>query len=435
MLEAPLLAFILAYLVRYYNTDIHNTIGYIFRENSNLVAYMFMAVVVALFVGMTVSAEEIIRDQKIRKRESFLNLSKLSYLSSKILIMFTISAIQMFTFVVIGNWILGIKDMYFAYWFLLFTTACFANMLGLNVSNTFNSVVTIYISIPFLLIPQLLLSGVIVKFDKLNPSITSQKHVPIVGELMTSRWAFEALAVYQFKNNKFEQNFYEYDKDLSIAGFRKNFWLSEMRKKLGIIENNLNGKKDEKEISDALLLLKNEIEKEELHTPKIKFEYKDFLTPEKIDKKTIQALKKHFQLLNKYYIKKYNRALDKKDETIVALQKDLGKEAFNKLKDEYENDNLSDLLRNRSEINKIIEVDHELIQRTDPVFLDPDHFRAHFYAPRKLFMNRYYETYWFNNLIVWIFSIILMFTLYFDTFKHMLDGIGKLFERISPPKR
>jgi hypothetical protein len=36
-------------------------------------------------------------------------------------------------------------------------------MLGLNISSAFNSAVTIYISIPFLIIPQLLLAGVVVK--------------------------------------------------------------------------------------------------------------------------------------------------------------------------------------------------------------------------------------------------------------------------------
>jgi ABC transport system ATP-binding/permease protein len=162
LLEAPLLAFILSYLVRYYNTDTTNKIGYIFRENENMPAYLFMAVVVALFIGLTVSAEEIIRDRKIQKRESFLNLSRISYLFSKITIMFVLSAIQTFTFVLVGNMILGIKGMYFDYWMVLFSTSCFANMLGLNISSAFNSAVTIYILIPFLLIPQLLLSGVIV---------------------------------------------------------------------------------------------------------------------------------------------------------------------------------------------------------------------------------------------------------------------------------
>jgi ABC transport system ATP-binding/permease protein len=144
-LEAPLLAFILAFLVRYYNTDEFLHHGYIFGENENVPAYLFMAVVVALFIGLTVSAEEIIKDRKIRKREKFLNLSNSSYLMSKVVILFVLSAIQTLMFVLIGNSILGIKAMWFDYWLVLFSVSCFANMLGLNVSSAFNSAITIYI--------------------------------------------------------------------------------------------------------------------------------------------------------------------------------------------------------------------------------------------------------------------------------------------------
>ena len=125
-LEAPLLALILAYLVRFFSADAENLKGYIYRDNENIPAYIFMAVVVALFIGLTVSAEEIIRDRKIRKRETFLNLSKGSYLWSKIVIMFVLSAIQTLTFVVIANSILGIKGMYTDYWLVLFSASCFA---------------------------------------------------------------------------------------------------------------------------------------------------------------------------------------------------------------------------------------------------------------------------------------------------------------------
>jgi len=86
-----------------------------------------------------VSSEEIVKDRKILKRESFLNLSWLSYLNSKILIMFLISAIQTVSFVLIGNVILGIRGMALSYWLILFSTSCFANLLGLNISSAFNS--------------------------------------------------------------------------------------------------------------------------------------------------------------------------------------------------------------------------------------------------------------------------------------------------------
>ena len=84
-LEAPVLAFILAFIIKYSNTEVGDG-EYIFRSNENLTAYIFMSVIVALFLGLTVAAEEIIRDRKILKREKFLNLSRGSYLFSKIFI-------------------------------------------------------------------------------------------------------------------------------------------------------------------------------------------------------------------------------------------------------------------------------------------------------------------------------------------------------------
>lgn len=157
-----------------------------------------MAVIVALFIGMSISAEEIIKDRKILERESFLNLSWFSYLNSKIFWVFLLSAVQMISFVIIGNLILEINGMTLSFWLILFSSACFANMLGLFISSAFNSVVTIYILVPFLLIPQLLLGGVVVKFDELHDSVTDKVYVPLAGDLMASRWAFEALSVEQF---------------------------------------------------------------------------------------------------------------------------------------------------------------------------------------------------------------------------------------------
>ena len=79
------------------------------KERDNFPAFMLMSIIVALFMGLTVSAEEIIRDRKILKRESFLNLSWNSYLLSKLIILFAISAIQTFTFVLLGHLILEIE--------------------------------------------------------------------------------------------------------------------------------------------------------------------------------------------------------------------------------------------------------------------------------------------------------------------------------------
>jgi len=429
-LEAPLLAFILAYLVRYYNTDVDTSKGYVFGENENVPAYMFMSVVVALFIGLTVSAEEIIRDKKIRKRESFLNLSKGSYLWSKIFIMFVLSAIQTLTFVVVGNSVLGIRGMYTDYWMVLFTTSCFANILGLNISSAFNSAVTIYILIPFLIIPQLLLAGVVVKFDKLNPTLSKQGSVPISGEIMASRWAFEALAVNQFKENGYEKNFYKYDKTISVAQYKKDYWMPKLESKLTKIDNELKAGKSRENVEDDINLLHNEIEKENRYTKKIKCHVLPQINTKEYNSDVVRGIKDYIKILRDHYISLQNNAFKKLDAVKVNMQKTPeDKEKFIALMANCDNDNLNNLVKNAGELNRCIEKDGKLIQQIDPIFEDPTDSklgRAHFFAPRKNFMGSYFSTYGFNMCVIWLMSIILIATLYFDVFKKILDGLGNL---------
>ncbi len=436
-IEAPLLAFILAFLVRYFNTDAENNKGYIFRENENVPAYMFMSVVVALFIGLTVSAEEIIRDRKIRKRESFLNLSKSSYLWSKIIIMFSLSAIQTLTFVIVGNSVLGVKGMYTDYWLVLFTTSCFANMLGLNISSAFNSAVTIYILIPFLIIPQLLLAGVVVKFDKLNPLLAKQGGVPIVGEMMASRWAYEALAVNQFKENKYEKHFYRYDKSISVASYKKDFWRQKIQAKVNKIESGLKEGMAITRYEEDLSLLRTELTKEHKIFKNIKADFLPKVNSKDFDSKVSKGIYDYLEALKERYNNIDKKARKEADELTIKLKKETD---IVVLRDDYENDYLSQAVRNANDISgeKSLEKDGRLIQTVDPIFSDPSESKlgsAHFYAPRKNVFGTYYSTFWFNICVIWLMSISLMVTLYFDVFKKVLDFFGYIFTLFVKKKK
>ncbi|MCE9538332.1 MAG: ATP-binding cassette domain-containing protein, partial [Bacteroidetes bacterium] len=415
LLEAPLLALILATLIKYYK----NNQNYLFSDNKNMPAYIFMCVIVSLFIGLTVSAEEIIRDRKILKRESFLNLSKGSYLTSKILILFFISAIQTITFVLIGNYILEIKGMYLDYWMVLFTASCFANMLGLNISSAFNSAVTIYILIPFLLIPQILLSGVIVKFEELNPKISSQSVVPFSGEIMTSRWAFEALAVNQFVNNKYEKQIYKYEKEISNASFKKVYWFSKMNDLVDALKN-------KKEFTLNLEILKHEINREMKAIPEIIFPSFNKMEVGNIDEDLINEVKDYLVKVKEHYSQKYERAVKSKDEWMGGFQEnDLRKAEYQELLGNYQNSKIEDLLKNAgSDLDEIIESDGKLIATGDPIYRDgsKDHFiRSHFFSPTKNVFGSLYSTYWVNIGVIWGMSLLLWFTLYFDVLRKILN--------------
>jgi ABC-type multidrug transport system ATPase subunit len=441
LLEAPLLAFILAYFIKFVNLDLSNKVGYTYRENENIIIYMFMAVVVALFIGLTVSAEEIIRDRKIQKRESFLNLSKGSYIWSKIIIMFSLSAIQAFLFVLVGNYVLEIQGMTFQYWVLLFSAFCFANMLGLNISSSFNSAVTIYILIPILIIPQLLFSGVMVKFDKLNPIITSQSVVPAIGDMMASRWAFEALAVKQFKENKFNKKTYKYDKAIHIATYKKDYWIIDMAKKIDFCEANYNKPESKQEVIAALAMFQNELKKElsVLGNEKLKVDGMNNLNIGSFSPAVANEMRDFVSnTLRTVYLNNFKRATDLKEKEVTKMNKDSASRArYLKDKDDYENESLSDLVTNRNTPYRILDLNGAFVQKIDPIYLDPvdsDVGRAHFFAPRKKFFGKYYDTYWVNICVIWLMSITLAITLYFDVLKNLINGLGNLFGRFSRKK-
>jgi len=426
LLEAPLLALLLSYIIRYYNVDVSsNESGYIYSDNSNMPVFIFMSVIISIFVGLTVSAEEIFRDRKIRKREKYLNLSWGSYLFSKVAILMFLSAIQAVLFVVIGNSILEIRGMYWQYWLVLFSAWVFSNIMGLNISDAFNSAVTIYILIPFLVIPQLILSGIIVKFDKLNPDISSPSEIPFYGQIITARWAYEALAVYQFRENKYEKQFYSYDKICSTSNFKKDFWLRSLRNKVAEIKRVLNDPKQREIIDNNLILLRNELTTETKLNQKVKLPLNvSDLVYNKININYIGIFNTYFDDLNKYYIQKFNKANEAKDQLLSKLQgTEAEKQKFIQLKKDYQNDDLNDLVKNQNEAIKIVEYNNHLYQKADPIFFDPQGglLSSHFYAPRKKVFGTYFDTFWVNIIVIWIMSITLFICLYFNLLRRLLE--------------
>ena len=422
LLEAPILAFFLAFLIRYFDESVKSP-GYTLFENSNLPVYIFMSVIVAIFMGLTVSAEEIIKDRKILKREAFLNLSWNSYLMSKVSVQFAISAIQALTFVLIGNSITGVRGMWFEYWLVLFSCWASANILGLVISDSFKAVVTIYILIPFLVIPQIILSGIMVKFEKLNPNISSPVAIPVYGEFITARWGYEALAVKQFKDNKYERQFYIYDKARSKGSYMKNYWYVKLKGKLDNIINDLDQGIRKVDFNNNLVLVSNEIRKQTTILPEVSFEFADSLTPERINKDIAVAAVKYLESIRQYYIAYYNHYNNKKDALVVGLEAE-NKGAPLELRNRYHNESLEEFVTDKNETVKSIEYNGKLIRKLEPIFMDPEFkfIKAHFYSPSKQVFGLYVDTYIINIIVLWIMTVVLYLALYFRVLKKLLDS-------------
>ncbi|HVD98268.1 MAG TPA: ATP-binding cassette domain-containing protein [Cytophagaceae bacterium] len=432
LIEAPLLAFILSFILRYKNNS--TSTEYVFRYNENIPAYILMSIVIAIFIGLSISAEEIIKDKKILKRETFLNLSRNSYLLSKVFILFMFSAIQTFLFVLVGNSILEIDGMFFQFWIVLFSVACFANLTGLIISSAFDTAITVYILVPLLLIPQMILSGSIFSFDKINDMIRSKDKVPVVADLMAARWAYEAIAVKQFRDNGYEKYFFKVEQKENIANFNIVYLLPELNERLDFAYENLNAKDDSllKISINNLAVLKSELRKQNKIVPRLQPQDLELLTIEKMNAQTYNKVKAYLKELEVFYNKIFNDANKEKENYVFALGRLNGGTDVNKLKDQYFNESLSDMVRNATAKKRIVETDQYLAPKLDYVYFSPVEvkgtfdYRAHFFAPVKHFAGNYYDTFKFNIIVIWLAGIFLYILLYFDLLRKLLNVFGKI---------
>ena len=380
-----------------------------------------MIIVVALFTGLSGAADEIIRDRKILAREKFLNLSKFSYLLNKTIVVFIISAIQSLSFILVGNYILEIKGMLTDYWFVMFTTSCTANMMGLIISSALDSVIAIYILIPFVLVPQMLLGGAMIDFDDLHESVSDKINVPFIGDLMVSRWGYEALAVDQFQNNVYEREFYELDKEKSRCVYLSTYLMSELdnitTRCNKLCEIKKPTQEDREELEDLLLTLKNETEFLNYRNPKINFEHTEDFVPERFNPMIANFLQLYLRAQKEFYNEEAEIANAGRQIKLDELEKKLTQEGLYHLQKDYYNERLAEIVLNKRAVKKIYNApNNRLIQKKDPIFMEPvsDVGRAHFYAPCKIIKNNRIPTYIFNMTVLWLESIVMFVLLWLD---------------------
>ena len=408
LLQAPVLALICAMLTRYAPPE-----GYSVMNNKNLVSYFFMAVIVATFIGMSGSAEEIIKDRALLKRERFLQLSYGSYIWSKIVFVASVSLVQTLLFILIGNNIMGLHGQFSTWWFILFMTALLSNLTGLLLSQILSSVVAIYISIPILLIPQILLCGLVVSFSDLTPKSTTG-NVPLIGDLIPSRWSYEALAVTSFADNDYEKPFFQLDKEKYETQFYNMVFLYELQSQLETMNDE---KKRGKEVNpDHLNVIQTNLP--------VLTEYAGLEAYQ--GDYSYDSLREYMKNAEKILSKKSNRATLDKEAVVDQFVRENGKEALLELKKNHHNLKLEDFVVGADQGRMLDIVDGHIVPRVGPIFLTPHNQmgRAPFYSSEKIVAGIHVKTLWFNMGIIFLMCIVATILL-------MADWPGRIIRKES----
>ena len=424
LLEAPVLALLLSFYTRSSRDASGILSNYSFGLNENIPSYLFMSVIVAIFLGLVISAEEIFRDRKLLERERFLNLSRFSYLASKISVLFMISALQMLLFVLIGNHMLEIKQMTWRYFLILFSASCWANIIGLNISSGFKSVVTTYILVPLILVPQLLFSGVVVDFNDLNPTIYKANVVPRVGDSMTSRWAYEALVVTQFKDNSFERSIFKQDFIMSNSMYQKAYIIPAIKELI----DELPRLKDSKSVEDHREIIRNGVSEISTELNLISPFASDTLPDEYSFFPAKDSLMLFLDNAWKRYHLSYLRSVTQR-EKILSKKYNNNKNRLLEARRLFYNERLERLVENEQEITEFIIYNNDFVRMRDPIFTPPrsNTGRAQFYAPYKKIAGLKIDTFWFNIIIIWLSAIVWSIILYYDILRKLI----RYFENIQ----
>ncbi len=200
-LEAPLLGAGVGFILRYAPRE-----PYTLYTNDLFPTFLFVAVIVAVFLSMTNSVSEIISDRALFLRERMVNMTHRGYLGAKLVTLLPFAFIQNLLFLVPGFLILQVRELYVEHLVFLTVVSFAALSAGLLVSSIPRlSVRAAQNMVPLVLVPQIILGGALIEYEKLNTSLTlvANSPVPEICQFMPSRWAYEGMVVLQELGNSY----------------------------------------------------------------------------------------------------------------------------------------------------------------------------------------------------------------------------------------
>jgi hypothetical protein len=270
-----------------------------------------------------------------------------------------------------------------------------ANLTGLLLSQCLNSVVAIYITIPLLLIPQILLCGLVVSFSDLTPKSTTG-NVPLIGDLIPSRWSYEALAVTSFTDNKYEKQFFALDKEKHENQFYNAAYLYELQSQLETMNDE---QKRGKEVDDShLRTIRTNLPQLTAFCGMKAYEG-DY---------SYESLRLYMQEAEQILAQRGNKTTMKKDALVADYIQGHGKEALLELKRNNHNTKLEDCVIGADQQRMLEIVDDHIVPRAGIIYLTPQNRmgRAPFYSSEKMLGSWKVKTLWFNMGVILLMCLI-----------------------------
>ena len=207
LLESPLLALLIGATLRASPDG-----AYEFSSSLHLPVYLFLTATIGMFLGLTNSATEILRDSPLLRRERNYRPGTLLYVGAKFIALSFPALLQCGIYTWIGHSMLDIHGMFLIHWGWMTLIALCGTAMALTISSIVATERAALSSVPLLLVPQILLAGALVSFEEMNRGLfqgadeaRGQGAEPIPARIMPLRYAYEGMMVAQATENPFEK--------------------------------------------------------------------------------------------------------------------------------------------------------------------------------------------------------------------------------------
>ena len=140
-------------------------------------------------------------------------------------------------------------------------------------------------------------------------------------------------------------------------------------------------------------------------------------------------LEGYFEDYRTHYQKVYNDNVNLIEKKMAFYEKNGVK--VNEEKNIYFNESLSDLVKNVSVKERLLEYNGKLIQQINPIFQDPHpsgifDYRTAFFLPEKNLLGLTVSTFVFDILVVWAMALICYVALYLEWLRKIVEFFGNV---------
>jgi ABC-type multidrug transport system ATPase subunit len=385
------------------------THNYKYGLNPNIHLYLLVSVLFLFIVGFLLAEKEIQLNKRLNNNEANKNLSFISLINAQCTYLFALTMLYCIIFTISGYFILELVGAFYKYFIIFFSVISLGVILGMLLSNIFSKRTSVYFAFIGIVTFFTFFNGFTIHSVHFPNSIATEKFTPVISDLSPMRWALEAIIVDQTINNQYQSNFFELDKKIEKSSFLANHFIPEVQKTLLQIKSDLSNRYNQK----ILESIKKEIENfPKTDTDLFPFEYVNSLIPSKIDEEIINETIDYLRYAQIFFSDQIRITTDKKHDLENQLAEKIGINNLKELKLKCINSYINELINSFKGREGIKFYKGSIIKLFNPLYSSPEsNFgRAPMFVPEKLFNGYYYDTFWFNLFIIWMFVILFYLT-------------------------